>query len=49
MPYLMLRSSIRINQYRDTSLIDINVYREDRLKRRHALPMSWPMSTASTG
>ncbi len=28
--YLILRSSLRINPYRDTSLIDINVYREDR-------------------
>lgn len=28
--YLILRTSLRINPYRDTNLIDINVYREDR-------------------
>ncbi len=30
--YLILRRSLRINPYRDTSLIDIQVYREDRIE-----------------
>ncbi len=29
MAYLLLQRSVRVNQYRDTSLVDVQVYRED--------------------